>query len=715
MSEESIFKDFVKSYLPDDVESFSVEERKEYAKKCLAEVGDMLAPLWSTETAKIYCQQLWKKHSDILGDISEADISDTDIDDDLDEKISVLRRVNIFQNVSDTLVKLIAENVTVMDLKKDEPFISQYEVSPGLFILDLYARVEVARISTPISIRNGLFGEEVCMPGQHESPVSCYAVEDCSSYFISASELEILMRRAPDLRSLIAEKMINRTIQEQLQVQRQLSHAEELRRITQEILDNIDQGTFSIDQTGEIGESFTAIAAEYLDRKDLAGVPFADIALRHDPKSLRNYYRALHMIFDGNDFDPEVIIGMLPTEVTINDRVFLLNYSFVEDKQGYVMSLFVRMEDLTQQREAEQQERIESEKEEQEREIQDNIRQNVGGFINLLDEVEKTSELIKNLNSDFIDQKKVPEKEYKSEILRVLHGTKGLTSQFKLDALKTTIHMIEGELQQINQETVSDLAENFGLLVKNYFKERDYLISLKDVLGDGIISMLKGISFSQDEFKKLYGAAKQSQWNIAKEIILNKAKAPAVDIVSGWKKDIENLALSLEKKVNFHLECSEGLAIDKEIIKILNSELRHIYRNCLDHGIEMPEVRKNNNKPESGQISVIMSEKSQMLNLVIKDDGAGLNNKKIVEMARKNPNLDQGNVEEIIRSGDIWKILLMQGFSSVTEVTEVSGRGVGMNAVEAVVNELHGGLSIKSVEGSGSQFNIAIPMNPFNR
>ena len=631
----------------------------------------------------------------------------------MDENITRnLQSYTIFRDVSADLLDLIVEQIIARKLEKDRPFIKQYEPIEGLFFTHGEVKVKVDWINSPLSTRSGLFGEETCLLGLQESPVSCFPQIDCSAYFIPTDKLNDLLLKLPELKQLLAENMVSRTINEQLKIQKELARSEELRIITKEILDNIDEGTFSIDEAGEIGEGYTAAAAKYLGRKELAGVPFADVALRHDPEALRNYYRALHMIFDGNNFDPSVIIEMLPTEVTINNRIFQLTYSFVEDKSGFVISLFVRMEDLTKRRKMESLEKREVEKEQKERKILDNIRQNVDSFINLLSEMEKTTKLINSIQTDFVEPDKMPASDYIDGALRTLHATRGLTSQFELDGLKMALQNMEGFLQEAKRGSLQTLKTGFISLAEKYKAEQKYLLSLKEMLGDKIISVLKGITFTQDEFQVLIQNAKSAKWDDLKLLILNKINLPATKIATGWDKDISKLAAKLGKSVEFKVDCQDCLAVDNKLANSLNIELRQIYRNCLDHGIESPDIRKHRNKPPEGQLLVNIFEKEGLLNLIIEDDGAGFENSEIIELARKNKALDQKSVEAAIQEDKVWKILLLPGFSSMTKVTELSGRGVGLNAVEALINRLQGKITITSEPGRGTKFKITIPLNP---
>ena len=479
--------------------------------------------------------------------------------------------------------------------------------------------------------------------------------------------------------------------------------AEEQRRLVQEILDNIGQGSFSIDKAGEIGENYTAIASDYLGVKNLAGVPFADIAFGNDRKVLRDYYRALHMVFSGGDYEASMVLDLLPKEVTINERIFKLHYSFVQDGTGHVMSVFVRMEDLTLERRLEQ-------KEAAEKAILDKLQQNVGGFLDMLSDVKNTFNLINEFAEKYWDQETQPEEEFVNQLMRTLHGSKGLSGQFELNKLKAVIHSMEDWFLAIEKDGLPQHYDEFIELFQIFEQEYEFAQSFRENLGEGILKVLEGVSFTTDQFKQLVDAVKNCDLDTLRPMILDKTYTSAERIISNWRKDSDRLAEKLGKKIDFKLDMEEGLRVPKEMARTLNVGLGHLYRNCVDHGIEIPERRVAAGKNETGQLSIEMHKESEELILKITDDGAGLDHKKIAAIAKEKSDLDQNLVASYIEAGEYWKILFLPGFSSAKEVTDVSGRGVGMDAVKATLNEFNGSIVMSSSPGKGSEFLIRIPL-----
>ncbi|MBU2647126.1 hypothetical protein KKI24_20625 [bacterium] len=612
------------------------------------------------------------------------------------EKIDKLKEVLIFTNTSDFDLLTITENIIEKDLKAEEPFMAQFEEVKGVFFVKEPVKVFEHNSKIASVIRNGIFGDGPCITGEIESSITAIPTSDCKALFIPREKFVELVRNVPGMQEKIFQDVVERSRLGSVR-------AEEQRRLIQEILDNIGQGSFSIDKAGEIGENYTKIAAEYLGVESLAGAPFADLAFRKDRKVLRNYYRALHMLFSGNQFDNAMVLDLLPKEITINQRILKLHYSFLQDGGGHVVSVFVRMEDLTLEREL-------AAKEAAERTILSKMQQNIGGFMDMLNDAQNLFKLIEGFADQYWDKQEQPPQEYVREVMRTLHGSKGLSGQFELNKLKNVIHALEDWFLRIDNEGLSAYYDEFIDLFQEFEGEFQFAMSFKENLGEGIIKILDGVSFTKDEFVELTEAIKTSDLKTATTLILSRNNVSANRIISNWKKDTERLAEKLGKKVDFQVEIEEGLTVSREMAKTLNISLGHLYRNCVDHGVETPEQRNAAGKDETGRIYVKISRDNDVLNITIGDDGAGLDEEKIIQIARKKNDLDQDLISDFIDRGEYWRILFMAGFSSAENVTDVSGRGVGMDAVMNTLNHMNGSIFLETTLGAGTVFKIDIPM-----
>ncbi len=612
------------------------------------------------------------------------------------KELQRLRMIDLFEDTSDFDLLNVAENTEEVELHANEAFLQQYEEVRGVYLLKDPANVFEFNSQVPVIARAGIFGDDACATGEYESSVTVKPIFDCTALFISREKFVKLIRRVPGLQEKIFQTVVERAKQGSIR-------AEEQRKLTQEILDNIGQGSFSINVAGEIGENYTAIAAEYLGTDNLAGVPFADLGFRNDREKLRNYYRALHLLFSGSEFNHDVVLDLLPREVHINDRDFNLHYSFVQDGAGHVMSVFVRMEDITLKRELEQ-------KEERERAITEKMQSNVGGFMDMLEDVSSSFDSVEQFAKAYWVNNIQPDSAKISEIMRSLHGSKGLSGQFELNELKKTIHEFEDWFLAVDKGNISDYSDKFESLFTRFEQEFEYAHSFKENLGEGIIKILNGVSFDQNQFARLEAAVNEEDLESIKSIVLSRNSVQAQKIVGNWKADALRLAEKMNKKVTVEMDIDEGLSIPKDLAKTLNVDLGHLYRNCIDHGIEPPDERRAAGKSMQAKIVIRIEEQERDLLIRISDDGRGIDEQEISQIALANPNLDNDQVRSLIEAEDYWSILFLPGFSSAEKLTDTSGRGVGMDAVKTVIDDLQGTLGIHSEAGKGTEFAIRIPL-----
>jgi len=189
--------------------------------------------------------------------------------------------------------------------------------------------------------------------------------------------------------------------------------------------------------------------------------------------------------------------------------------------------------------------------------------------------------------------------------------------------------------------------------------------------------------------------------------ILNMRMLPIKSVYDKLKRQTRDLSVKSGKKVEF-VTLGADVELDRIVIEEIYSSLLHIIRNSIDHGIELPAVRIERGKNEVGVIELITENRGDNVAIIIKDDGAGLNKKKILEKA-KQKNLIDGKEE--FTDSQIYNFIFHPGFSTAEQIIENSGRGVGMDVVKKTVLKLGGKIEIESKEGSGSKFEIILPLS----
>lgn len=177
---------------------------------------------------------------------------------------------------------------------------------------------------------------------------------------------------------------------------------------------------------------------------------------------------------------------------------------------------------------------------------------------------------------------------------------------------------------------------------------------------------------------------------------------------SRFPRMVRDTAQKLEKKVRLVTEGSQT-ELDKTVIEQISDPLTHLVRNSVDHGIELPAERVENNKPEEGTVMLAAFYRGGNVIIEIRDDGKGLSRDKILAKAIEKEMITPEQAEAM-PDDDVWQLIFGSGFSTAAEVTDVSGRGVGMDVVRKNIQALGGSISIKSQEGVGSCFSISLPL-----
>jgi len=170
---------------------------------------------------------------------------------------------------------------------------------------------------------------------------------------------------------------------------------------------------------------------------------------------------------------------------------------------------------------------------------------------------------------------------------------------------------------------------------------------------------------------------------------------------------VRDMSKKLGKDIRLEL-IGEETEVDKNIIDHISDPLMHLIRNSVDHGIENSEVRKAKNKPEFGTITLEAKNSGGDVLIIIKDDGRGLNKESILSKARRNGLIKKP--EQELTDKEVYSFIMLAGFSTKEEVSEYSGRGVGMDVVTKNIGAIGGTVSIDSVEGEGTAITLKMPL-----
>lgn len=183
---------------------------------------------------------------------------------------------------------------------------------------------------------------------------------------------------------------------------------------------------------------------------------------------------------------------------------------------------------------------------------------------------------------------------------------------------------------------------------------------------------------------------------------------PFADVLAGQARMVRDLGRSLGKQVRLEIE-GEKTQVDRDVLEKLEAPLTHLLRNAVDHGIETPEQRVLAGKPAEGLIRLRASHQAGLLVLELSDDGNGVDLEKVRRSIIER-HLSPAETAAQLSEEELLTFLFLPGFSLRDKVTEVSGRGVGLDAVQHMVRQLHGAVVLEQTAGEGSHFHLEVPL-----
>jgi two-component system sensor histidine kinase and response regulator WspE len=209
------------------------------------------------------------------------------------------------------------------------------------------------------------------------------------------------------------------------------------------------------------------------------------------------------------------------------------------------------------------------------------------------------------------------------------------------------------------------------------------------------------------EFEDHARAADNLNSRLYHEVIASRMR-PFSDGTHGFARLLRDLGRQLGKKVRFEI-LGESTEVDRDILDKLQAPLNHLLRNAVDHGLETPEQRLAAGKPETGSLRLEARHNAGMLSLQIRDDGRGISTerirRKVIDRGLASPEMAAG-----LDDDELLEFLFLPGFSTAEQVTEVSGRGVGLDVVQSMVRAVGGTIRITTQPGRGTTFHLQLPI-----
>lgn len=239
----------------------------------------------------------------------------------------------------------------------------------------------------------------------------------------------------------------------------------------------------------------------------------------------------------------------------------------------------------------------------------------------------------------------------------------------------------------------------------------DKIDGLINLVGELVITqaMLKQVSGVLDpvQCERLFAGLDLLERNTRdlQEAVIGVRMLPVDAVFRRFPRLVRDLSARLGKQVRLRT-IGEGTELDKGLIERIADPLVHLVRNSIDHGLELPEARREAGKDETGTITLAASHQGGHIVIEVSDDGRGLNRERILAKA-----LERGlNVPENPSDGQIWDLIFQPGFSTAEAVTDLSGRGVGMDVVRRNIQALGGEVQLESTAGAGTRVVIRLPL-----
>ncbi|KAB1192343.1 hypothetical protein GJR96_02350 [Haloferax sp. MBLA0076] len=233
---------------------------------------------------------------------------------------------------------------------------------------------------------------------------------------------------------------------------------------------------------------------------------------------------------------------------------------------------------------------------------------------------------------------------------------------------------------------------------------------------DSLLNLVEELSLTQLRIKQSDGediddhlSVMDSVTSELRRTVMNLRLMPLSTVTDGLPRVVRDIARAQDKRVAFDVS-DEGVDLDRSIVEKLGDPLVHLVRNAVDHGIESPDERVQQGKPREGTIELRAWRDRERVVIEVEDDGRGISAERVRQQAIDRDIVSRERAERLSLD-EVYDLVFEPGFSTTDEVTDVSGRGVGMDAVRRTVNSLDGTVDLKSEPGSGTTVRVRLPVS----
>lgn len=412
-----------------------------------------------------------------------------------------------------------------------------------------------------------------------------------------------------------------------------------------------------------------------------------------------------NQLLDWDDFE-----NLNDEKTTIGDNIYHVQFKRYGSASAGELKLFVTLKDVTAES-----------WEEQQREEQNALQKMISGimseqesFVRFLGECDK---IIHTMMQE-LEQEDVSEEQI-NNLFRAVHTIKGNASAFDMATVSKTAEIAENflrslrtRMEQITEESLDELRDKVLDLIDTFNETRDILAkSLGSVFTDWESGKIQIPKEKLQELASLVEGDPSLKKNEKLSTITRSFfHKPIKTLFNRYTSLINKLAFQCDKKIH-PLEISGGdILVNTDRYSAFSESLVHVFRNAIDHGIEFPVDRIKNEKDELGKIKISILEDLEYMSMIIEDDGGGINPDIIRRIAKDRSIISAEEIEQL-NDEEVIDLIFAPGFSTADEVTDVSGNGVGMDAVRTSIKELGGEITVLSKMGNGTKFYIDLPLH----
>lgn len=440
------------------------------------------------------------------------------------------------------------------------------------------------------------------------------------------------------------------------------------------IMDHVTTGFLLVAKSARVETGWSKSCSSLLSKDDLTDRPLAD-CLGFDKGATLELEGGLEQVFD--DFLPEeLLLAQLPNRVSIGERMVGLSYSVVRD-QGGVSAVLVTLTDISSQVEAEAAAR------------------RAQALVAILSQLTTFRLYVSDVNHLLVEAQDGLQAGDVDLVRRSIHTVKGNSSVYGLEEVVSVCHEVEA-----SETIVRDHLARIDRTLRTFIDDH------RALFGSGF-----GESSSEEDVVRLSRKSFQHLVDLAgidagtaRRYLSESRRIPAAQLAAPLEAVVERLASRLGKAVDVSVVGGEVLVDPEGIAPVLRC-LPHLVRNAVDHGLEVPDERGE--KSPRGRLTLSFEEVGDSLRIAVADDGRGIDTRSVAAVAR-----DRGLIEagRDLVFDEAVALVVQGGVSTANQVTDISGRGVGLSATREALEAVHGKLSVQSELGKGTTIQLTCPL-----